>query len=150
MYTKESLMNMSVNIQAFGEEADTCPVRCIHPEHVFSVQRALVEKETAVRVASLFGVLADPTRLQVVYALLHAPTGELCVCDLAAGLSRDDTTISHQLRVLRHQQVVATRKEGRIVYYRLVDEHIRQLLTLGMTHTAGSCTTGQTTEEVVR
>jgi DNA-binding transcriptional ArsR family regulator len=65
---------------------------------------------------------------------LNAPTGELCVCDLATGLGRDDTTISHQLRVLRHQQVVAMRKVGRVVYYRLVDEHIRLLLEIGLTH----------------
>ena len=84
--------------------------------------------------AALFAVLSDPTRLQVLYALLHAPEGELCICDLAAGLGRDDTTISHQLRVLRYQRVVAMRKVGRVVYYRLIDAHIRQLLAVGMTH----------------
>lgn len=136
-------MNSSVIQQMPGEEADACQIRCIHPEHVFSVRQHRVETETATRVALLFAVLADQTRLQVVYALLQAPTGELCVCDLATGLGRDDTMISHQLRVLRHQQVVTTRKVGRIVYYRLVDEHIRQLLTLGMTHAAGSCATAQ-------
>jgi DNA-binding transcriptional ArsR family regulator len=72
----------------------------------------------------------------------------LYVCDLAAGLGRDETTISHQLRVLRTQQVVTTCKAGRIVYYRLVDEHIHQLLTLGMTHVAGSCAIAQTEREV--
>ena len=114
---------------------DICQERCIHPEHALAVRRKMVPADTAMRVAALFAVLSDPTRLQVVYALLHAPTGELCVCDLAAGLGRDDTTISHQLRVLRNQQVVATRKAGRVVYYRLTDEHIRMLLELGMTHT---------------
>ena len=71
---------------------------------------------------------------QVVFALLHAPTGGLCVCDLAAGLGRDDTTISHQLRVLRSHHIVTIRKVGRMVYYRLVDEHVRQLLAIGFTH----------------
>jgi DNA-binding transcriptional ArsR family regulator len=85
-------------------------------------------------VAALFSVLGDPTRLQVVYALLHAPDAELCVCDLAAGLGRDDTTISHQLRVLRSHHIVRMRKVGRVVYYRLVDEHIRQLLAVGLKH----------------
>src|SRR2546426_12275788 len=109
--------------------------RFIHPDHVHSVRRNLLTTDKAMRIASLFAVLSDPTRLQVVYALLLAPTGELCVGDLATGLGRDDTTISHQLRVLRNQQIVAMRKVGRIVYYRLVDEHIRLLLELGMTHT---------------
>ncbi len=106
----------------------------IHADHVHAVRRNLLTTDKAMRIASLFAVLSDPTRLQVVYALLSAPNGELCVGDLATGLGRDDTTISHQLRVLRNQQIVAVRKAGRVVYYRLVDEHIRLLLELGMTH----------------
>jgi len=113
---------------------DVCQERSIHAEHVLEVRHNLLSTENATRIAALFAVLSDPTRLQVVHALLTAPTGELCVCDLAAGLGRDDTTISHQLRVLRNQQIVAMRKAGRIVYYRLVDEHIRLLLQMGIDH----------------
>jgi DNA-binding transcriptional ArsR family regulator len=109
--------------------------RSIHTEQMLAVRRNVLATDTAMRIASLFAVLSDPTRLQVVYALLRAQSGELCVGDLATGLGRDDTTISHQLRVLRNQQIVAMRKVGRIVYYRLVDEHIRLLLELGLTHT---------------
>src|SRR2546425_10512619 len=113
---------------------DMCQERSIHAEHVLAVRHNLLSTDKAMRLASLFGVLSDPTRLQVLYALLKAPTGELCVCDLATGLGRDDTTISHQLRVLRNQQIVAMRKVGRVVYYRLVDEHIRHLLAVGLKH----------------
>lgn len=113
---------------------DVCQQRCIHPEHALAVRRQLLPAATAMNVASLFAVLSDPTRLQVVSALCHASSGELCVCDLAAGLGRDDTTISHQLRVLRSQHIVTIRKVGRVVYYRLVDEHIRQLLAVGLSH----------------
>src|SRR5258708_25819306 len=116
------------------DHEDVCQGRCIHVEHVVAVRRNLLHTDTATRVASLFAVLSDPTRLQVVYALLRSPTGELCVCDLATGLGRDDTTISHQLRVLRSHHIVAMRKVGRGVYYRLVDEHIRLLLEIGLTH----------------
>jgi DNA-binding transcriptional ArsR family regulator len=121
----------------FPDEAafeDVCRQRCVHPEHALAVRRNLLQVETARQVASLFAMLSDPTRLQVVYALLNAPESELCVCDLAAGLGRDDTTISHQLRVLRGQQSVTMRKVGRVVYYRLVDEHISQVLALGLDH----------------
>ncbi|QBD83785.1 transcriptional regulator [Ktedonosporobacter rubrisoli] len=111
-----------------------CQQRAIHAEHVLEVRRNLLSADEAARIAALFAVLSDPTRLQVVHALLNAPEGELCVCDLAAGLKRDDTTISHQLRVLRNQQIVAMRKVGRVVYYRLIDEHIRQLLKMGIAH----------------
>src|SRR5437763_17074393 len=113
---------------------DMCQERSIHAEHVLAVRHKLLSTDKAMGLAALFGVLSDPTRLQVLYALLKAPTGELCVCDLASGLGRDDTTISHQLRVLRNQQIVAMRKVGRVVYYRLVDEHIRVLLELGLSH----------------
>jgi DNA-binding transcriptional ArsR family regulator len=124
-------------------DADVCQDRCIHPEHVLAVRRNLLQTDTATRVASLFAVLSDPTRLQVVYALLTSPTGELCVCDLATGLGRDDTTISHQLRVLRSHHIVAMRKVGRVVYYRLIDDHIRQLLELGLSHTSESLGSSQ-------
>jgi ArsR family transcriptional regulator, lead/cadmium/zinc/bismuth-responsive transcriptional repressor len=113
---------------------DMCQDRAIHAEQVLAVRRNQLAGDIAARTASLFSVLSDPTRLQVLYALLSAPTGELCVCDLASGLERDDTTISHQLRVLRQQQIVTMRKVGRVVYYRLVDEHIRLLLQIGLTH----------------
>src|SRR2546425_10019749 len=113
---------------------DMCQERSIHAEQVGAVRHNLLSTDKAMRLAALFGVLSDPTRLQVVYALLNAPGGELCVCDLASGLGRDDTTISHQLRVLRNQQIVAMRKAGRVVYYRLVDEHIRHLLAVGLKH----------------
>ncbi len=113
---------------------EMCQERSIHVEAMQEVRRNVLSSEDAARIAALFSVLSDPTRLQVVHALLCASTGELCVCDLASGLGRDDTTISHQLRVLRNQQIVAMRKVGRIVYYRLIDEHIRQLLTMGVVH----------------
>ena len=115
-------------------QVDICHQRCIHPEQALAVRQHRLLPDAARDTASLFAVLADPTRLQVLYALLSAPAGELCVCDLAAGLARDDTTISHQLRVLRTQRVVTMRKVGRVVYYRLVDEHIRHLLLVGLKH----------------
>src|SRR6266567_8800511 len=104
-----------------SELADVCQQRYIHPEHALAVRQHLLPTDAARDAATIFAVLADPTRLQVLYALLSAPDGELCVCDLAAGLGRDDTTISHQLRVLRNQHLVTMRKVGRVVYYRLVD-----------------------------
>ena len=126
-------------VEKVDQQGDVCQERAIHGEHVLAVRQHLLPAEEAERIAALFAVLSDPTRLQVVQALLSAPTGELCVCDLAAGLGRDDTTISHQLRVLRNQHVVAIRKAGRVVYYRLVDEHIRQLFRIGLVHADEGC-----------
>lgn len=109
----------------------------IHPEDVQAIQQSILPAEDVSNVASLFSILKDPTRLQVVYALLHAPRKEVCVSDLAIGLrelGRDETTISHQLRVLRNQRIVDMRRDGRVIYYRLVDEHIRELLELALSH----------------
>ena len=128
---------------ALASTQDVCQERAVHPAQVVGVRRNLLSTHEATRIAALFAVLSDPTRLQVVYALLRAESGELCVGDLATGLGRDDSTISHQLRVLRNQQIVTMRKVGRVVYYRLVDEHIRLLLELSMTHTNETLTTSK-------
>lgn len=137
---EKSMIPQSVEIATASHvpAGDVCQERSIHAEHVLEVRRNVLPADDARHIAALFAVLSDPTRLQVVHALLNAPGGELCVCDLASGLERDDTTISHQLRVLRNQHVVAMRKEGRIVYYRLIDEHIRQLLKMGIAHASES------------
>jgi DNA-binding transcriptional ArsR family regulator len=134
---KQDLTSTTTKDAQIGAE-DICQEHAIHPEDAQAVRRNLLNSDSARRIAALFSVLSDPTRLQVVYALLRAPSGELCVCDLAAGLRRDDTTISHQLRVLRQQQIVDMRKVGRVVYYRLVDDHVRHLLELGLTHATES------------
>ncbi len=126
--------HLSEGMNVPAQTSDVCRGRCIHPEHVVAVRERMLPSIESMELSALFTVLSDPTRLQVLYALLHAPTGELCVCDLAAGLGRDETTMSHQLRVLRNQRIVAMRKAGRVVYYRLIDEHIRKMLVLGLTH----------------
>ncbi|MBA2395690.1 MAG: helix-turn-helix transcriptional regulator [Ktedonobacteraceae bacterium] len=106
----------------------------LHPEQVVEIRQKGLPLEKAKMIGSLFAILKDPTRLQVVYALLYVSTGEVCVSDLATGLGRDDTTISHQLSILRSQRIVSIRKEGRVVYYRLIDNHIQALLELVLSH----------------
>lgn len=127
-------MNNDVSLQENVSPIDTCQERAIHAEHVREVRERMLSSDKASHIAALFAVLSDPTRVQVVSTLLLAPQGELCVCDIAAILGRDDTTISHQLRVLRNQHVVSMRKVGRVVYYRLIDNHIRQLLQMSIAH----------------
>jgi Predicted transcriptional regulators len=107
-----------------------------HAALIHAVRRHKLTDEQAQEISSLFAILKDPTRLQVLYTLLYAPQQELCVSDIAHGLERDDTTISHQLRLLRTQRVVAMRKEGRTAYYRLIDDHIKILLELAHFHTS--------------
>ena len=111
---------------------DACTEHCIHPETVRHVRsRALPEDELG-RVSAVFKLLGDPTRAKLLYALLEA--GELCVCDLAASTGVAETTVSQSLRLLRASQVVVARREGRLMYYRLADAHVRMLLDLTREH----------------
>lgn len=81
--------------------------------------------------AETFGVLGDPTRVRIVHALFLS---ELCTSDLATSVGMSESAVSHQLRTLRQLQVVRTRREGKLVYYRLHDEHIRRLFLQGLEH----------------
>lgn len=78
-------------------------------------------------VADLFATLADPSRARILH-LLAASERELCVCDMALVLGMSVSALSHQLRGLRERGAVSRRKAGRIVYYRLIDDHLRGLV----------------------
>lgn len=113
--------------------AERCEVECIHPEHVTPLLGRLLDYSSADRVAATFGVLADATRARILHALSLADTG-LCVCDLAVLLGISQSALSHQLRLLRDRDVVARTKRGRMVYYRLADEHVRHVFADGVRH----------------
>jgi DNA-binding transcriptional ArsR family regulator len=82
-------------------------------------------------VAEIFKAIADPTRVRIVHALSHA---ELCVGDLAAVLEMKEPAVSHQLRLLRGLRVVRARREGKLIYYALDDEHVARLFQLTLEH----------------
>jgi DNA-binding transcriptional ArsR family regulator len=110
---------------------DECDVVLIHPPAVFAARAALAAWPATRQVASLFALLADPTRLRLLTALA---AGELCVCDLAAATGVNRTTVSHQLRTLREGRLVRSRRAGRVIYYALDDDHVRDLLGIGIAH----------------
>jgi DNA-binding transcriptional ArsR family regulator len=110
---------------------DTCDVACLHPEVVGAARATLLPHEEAQDLAAIFSVLADPTRVRLVAALAAR---ELCVCDLANVLGLRQSTVSHQLRLLRALRVVRFRKEGRVAYYMLDDAHVTGLLAQGLEH----------------
>jgi DNA-binding transcriptional ArsR family regulator len=83
------------------------------------------------QLAELFRQASDPTRLRLLFTLL---TGELCVCELAGVTGITVSGVSHQLRSLRSAGLVSRRKAGRHVYYRLADDHVHSLLSIGMEH----------------
>jgi ArsR family transcriptional regulator, lead/cadmium/zinc/bismuth-responsive transcriptional repressor len=80
---------------------------------------------------SLYKALGDITRIRMIMALLD---GEMCVCDLAAFLGLSESAVSHQLRFLREQALVKKRREGQVLYYTLDDDHVSDLLRVGLGH----------------
>ena len=110
---------------------DVCEVFCVHPESVAKAKSALPDATCVDQATSFLKLVADPTRLKILSAL-HA--SELCVCDLAAVLGISESATSHQLRLLRTGRVVTYRKEGRVVYYRLLDGHVITLIENALEH----------------
>ena len=108
-----------------------CTTKCFHPGAIAKSQAIMPAPDQVKRVASLFATLGDPTRLGLLLALR---SGELCVCDLSSVLAMTMSAISHQLRILRQQGLVTSRKDGRMVIYRLADDHVRRLLTQALEH----------------
>lgn len=96
-----------------------------------AVHDALIAPGAAQRLARVFKSLSDPTRLRIISLLAER---EFCVTDLAAALEIEQSTLSHQLRDMRAQRLVAFRREGRYVFYRLDDPHVRSLFEQGLAH----------------
>ena len=111
--------------------ADRCADTVINEDKVGQAQQALLDGLSATHLADIFKALSDPTRVRIVSILART---ELCVCDLAATLGMTQSAVSHQLRLMRDMRVVRSRKEGRMVYYSLDDEHIRDLFERGLEH----------------
>ncbi len=110
---------------------DRCDCDVIHLETVAQVQANLPEEETLRKLADLFKVFGDPTRVRILRALAES---ELCVCDIAWLLDMTQSAISHQLRQLRQASLVKSRREGKIMYYSLADKHVELILNQGFEH----------------
>jgi DNA-binding transcriptional ArsR family regulator len=112
-------------------EMDRCETNVIHQEVVNRVRGNMPEEEDLLNLADLFKVFGDSTRIKIICALLHS---EMCVCDIAALLGMTTSAISHQLRALRQTKLVKYRREGKVVYYSLDDEHVGAIFAQGLTH----------------
>jgi DNA-binding transcriptional ArsR family regulator len=112
--------------------SNLCSINEIDPEKVAFVQKKALPERTVERVSRLFSALSDPTRLKILHSL--TVTEELCVCDLAALAELSVSAVSHQLRLLRDRDLVRARREGRMVYYSVADDHVATLLGTGVEH----------------
>ncbi|NBG87295.1 ArsR/SmtB family transcription factor [Isachenkonia alkalipeptolytica] len=110
---------------------EKCDCTIIHDDIVNEVGENMPEDERLYDLAELFKVFGDTTRIKILYALFAA---EMCVCDIAVLLNMSQSAISHQLRVLKQARLVKYRKQGKVVYYTLDDDHVKEIFDQGLIH----------------
>lgn len=110
---------------------DKCDCRIIHEEKVKEARQRALDDLLTENLCQTFKTLGDISRLKILWALEHQ---EMCVCDLAALLTITESAVSHQLRLLRTLRLVKNRREGTILYYRLADDHVSQLVRIALEH----------------
>jgi ArsR family transcriptional regulator, lead/cadmium/zinc/bismuth-responsive transcriptional repressor len=108
-----------------------CDCDVIHADIVEEASKNMPEDEKLYDLADFFKVFGDSTRIKILWALDRY---EMCVCDLAVLLNMTKSAISHQLKTLRQEKLVKYRRDGKIAFYSLQDDHVRNLLEIGMEH----------------
>ena len=104
-------------------EVEGCGFLCVHEKVVEKVQHELPQEETLLRLADLFKVFGDGTRVRILFVLLTAEV-----------LGMTQSAVSHQLRVLKQARLIKARRDGKTVFYSLADDHVATLLRQGMEH----------------
>lgn len=118
-------------LTGFKHDTDRCDCSIIHQEVVDQVRNLMPKKDDISGLAELFKVFGDGTRVKIISALFHS---EMCVCDIAALLDMTKSSISHQLRVLKQARLVKYRRDGKVVFYSLEDEHIKSIFDQALSH----------------
>ena len=119
---------MSENI---NEQIECCDCNEIHEDLLKIVNDTMPEETELYDLAELFKVFGDSTRIRILFVLFEA---EVCVCDLAKVLNMPQSAISHQLRILKANKLVNSRREGKSVFYSLADGHVRTIIAQGREH----------------
>lgn len=112
-------------------EIECCETKELHEDLLHIVNEKLPREEELYDLAELFKVFGDSTRIRILYVLFEA---EVCVCDLAEALKMTQSAISHQLRILKQNKLVKSRREGKSVFYSLADGHVRTIIDQGREH----------------
>ena len=112
-------------------EVECCDSLVVHDDIIENVQQRMPDESTMKELADFYKVFGDATRIKILCALFQA---ESCVCGLAEAIGMTQSAVSHQLRVLKQMKLVKNRKEGKMVYYSLADEHIQRIINQGLEH----------------
>ena len=118
-----------IDIDKLNDEK--CEVTLIHENNVKKAINELPDDELIADLSDMFKIFGDQTRVKILMAL---ESGELCVCDIAAVMNMSQSAISHQLRVLKQSNIVKTRREGKVVYYSISDDHVKEIFDIAMVH----------------
>ncbi|MBS5965602.1 metalloregulator ArsR/SmtB family transcription factor [Finegoldia magna] len=118
-----------IDIDKFNDEK--CEVTLIHEDNVKKAINELPDDELIADLSDMFKIFGDQTRVKILMAL---ESGEMCVCDIAAVMNMSQSAISHQLRVLKQSNIVKTRREGKVVYYSISDDHVKEIFDMAMVH----------------
>ena len=110
---------------------ELCDCEVIHEDVVKKVKATFPKDEMVFDLADFYKIFGDTTRVKILYAL---DKSELCVCDISALLGMSVSAVSHQLRALRESDLVRTKRDGKVIYYSLADEHVRSILECGIEH----------------
>jgi ArsR family transcriptional regulator len=113
------------------ENIEICSCHIIHENIVSKVKETITDNTSICNMAEFFKVLNDPTRLKIINALMLS---EMCVCDISALLNMSQPAISHHLKILRQSKLIKYRRDGKIVYYSLDDEHIKPIFNQCLAH----------------
>ena len=113
------------------EKMECCETEEVHHELLRIVNEKMPDETELYDLAELFKVFGDSTRIRILFVLFEA---EVCVCDLAQALNMTQSAISHQLKILRQNKLVKSRREGKSIFYSLADEHVRTIIAQGCEH----------------
>ncbi len=108
-----------------------CDCGALHSDAVEKVRESMAEDEVLSDISDLFRVLGDSTRVKILWAL---DKSELCVCDIASLIGMTKSAVSHQLRVLKDNNLVKSRREGKVIYYSLADSHVQDIYEKAVEH----------------
>lgn len=121
-------MNGGINMFSPKSESEFL---CTHEEAVKRVNENMPDEEVLLDLADLFKIFGDTTRIKILCVLLES---EMCVFDIAKILSMSQSAISHQLRVLKQSKLIKGRREGKVIYYSLSDDHVKDIISKGLEH----------------
>lgn len=112
-------------------EFESCEAYEVHEDLLKNVSRAMPDETELYDLAELFKVFGDSTRIRILFVLFET---EVCVCDIAQALNMTQSAISHQLRLLKQNKLVKSRRDGKSIFYSLADGHVRTIIAQGREH----------------